>query len=68
MPELGSLGSVRGALRNERPYRECENSATLHVAPKFRGLWARGAKKIAKIRFSARPYAASHRVFARSAR
>ena len=22
MPELGSLGSVRGALRNERPYRE----------------------------------------------
>ena len=24
MPELGSLGSVRGALRNERPYRECE--------------------------------------------
>ena len=26
MPELGSLGSVRGALRNERPYRECENS------------------------------------------
>ena len=26
MPELGSLGSVRGALRNERPYRECEKS------------------------------------------
>jgi len=26
VPELGSLGSVRGALRNERPYRECENS------------------------------------------
>ena len=23
MPELGSLGSVRGALSNERPYREC---------------------------------------------
>jgi hypothetical protein len=22
MPELGSSGSVRGALRNERPYRE----------------------------------------------
>jgi hypothetical protein len=22
VPELGSLGSVRGALRNERPYRE----------------------------------------------
>ena len=29
MPELGSLGSVRGALRNERPYRECGNSATV---------------------------------------
>jgi Reverse transcriptase (RNA-dependent DNA polymerase) len=27
VPELGSLGSVRGALRNERPYRECENLA-----------------------------------------
>ncbi len=26
MPELGPLGSVRGALRNERPYRECEKS------------------------------------------
>ena len=26
MPELGSLGSVRGALSNERPYRECGNS------------------------------------------
>ena len=25
MPELGSLGSVRGALSNERPYRECGN-------------------------------------------
>ena len=23
MPELGSLGSVRGAFSNERPYREC---------------------------------------------
>ncbi len=22
MPELGLLGTVRGALRNERPYRE----------------------------------------------
>jgi hypothetical protein len=28
VPELGSLGSVRGALRNERPYRECGNSKT----------------------------------------
>jgi hypothetical protein len=26
VPELGSLGSVRGALRNERPYRECGKS------------------------------------------
>jgi len=25
VPELGLLGSVRGALSNERPYRECEN-------------------------------------------
>jgi hypothetical protein len=23
VPELGSLGSVRGAFSNERPYREC---------------------------------------------
>jgi hypothetical protein len=38
VPELGSLGSVRGALRNERPYRECENSATRYMAPKYRGL------------------------------
>ena len=26
MPELGSSGSVRGALRNERPYRERYNA------------------------------------------
>ena len=29
MPELGSLGSVRGALSNERPYRECESPIEL---------------------------------------
>lgn len=28
MPELGSLGSVRGALRNRRPYRESCNPQT----------------------------------------
>ena len=27
MPELGSLGSVRGVLSNEHPYRECVRSA-----------------------------------------
>ncbi len=27
MPELDSLGSVRGALRNERPYRELKSEA-----------------------------------------
>src|ERR1700737_1989962 len=26
VPELGLLGSVRGALSNERPYRECGKS------------------------------------------
>ena len=36
MPELGSLGSVRGALRNGRPYRECENSAAHQARPEFR--------------------------------
>ena len=25
MPELGTLGSVRGALSNERPYRDRKN-------------------------------------------
>jgi hypothetical protein len=35
---LGSLGSVRGALRNERPYREREkvaDDADLAVAPLY---------------------------------
>ncbi len=49
MPELGSLGSVRGVLRNERPYRECENSAARQAQPEFRDLWASRAEKIAKI-------------------
>jgi hypothetical protein len=30
--ELGSLGSVRGALSDERPYRECENGDGLKIA------------------------------------
>jgi hypothetical protein len=32
MPELGSSGSVRGALRNERPYRERYNPRNDDVA------------------------------------
>ena len=28
MPELGSLGSVRGVLSNEHPYRECVIAST----------------------------------------
>ena len=28
MPELGTLGSVRGALSNERPYRDLRNVDT----------------------------------------
>ncbi len=48
MPELGSLGSVRGVLRNERPYREYENYATHQAPSEFRGLQPRRAQKIAK--------------------
>jgi hypothetical protein len=48
VPELGSLGSVRGALRNERPYRECENSGAHQALPRFRGLRSSRAEKIAK--------------------
>jgi hypothetical protein len=37
MPELGTYGSVRGALSNERPYRDsgapvCCNSRAIHTA------------------------------------
>jgi len=32
MPELGTYGSVRGALSNERPYRDY-NFAALHMSP-----------------------------------
>jgi hypothetical protein len=31
MPELGPYGSVRGALSNERPYRDLGNPRTSHV-------------------------------------
>ena len=31
MPELGPYGSVRGALSNERPYRDIRNPGTSHV-------------------------------------
>ena len=32
VPEFGSLGYIQGALRNERPYRECENGGALKIA------------------------------------
>jgi hypothetical protein len=32
VPELGLLGSVRGALSNERPYRECGKSGLSTIA------------------------------------
>jgi hypothetical protein len=32
MPELGSSGSVRGALRNERPYRERDSHLDCRAA------------------------------------
>jgi hypothetical protein len=35
VPELGSLGTVRGALGNERPYREHQGD------PLGRGAWVR---------------------------
>ena len=31
MPELGPYGSVRGALSNERPYRDLRNPCASHV-------------------------------------
>src|SRR5438309_3225156 len=36
VPEWGPLGSVRGALNNERPYRDLGNPRTSHV---FEILW-----------------------------
>ena len=36
VPELGSRGSVRGALRNERPYRECEKRMPLVTVANLR--------------------------------
>ena len=38
MPELGSLGTVRGALGNERPYREHQPLRRFSPAV---GIWAR---------------------------
>jgi hypothetical protein len=35
VPELGLLGSVRGALSNERPYRECGNTGGWKMAVKL---------------------------------
>jgi len=39
VPELSSLGSVRGALSDERPYRECENSDAKLSNPIFAEFW-----------------------------
>jgi hypothetical protein len=40
------LGSVRGALSNERPYRECENSDAYRTNRIFAQFWAvSGAQK-----------------------
>ena len=36
MPELGSLGSVRGALSNGRPYRDLVYPPNRHLALKLR--------------------------------
>ncbi len=33
MPELGPFGSVRGALSNERPYRDPHFSVTVEAPP-----------------------------------
>jgi hypothetical protein len=46
VPELGLLGSVRGALSNERPYRECEKSGvrpfTMYVSRALMDFCCRG--------------------------
>src|SRR5829696_8997679 len=44
VPELGSLGSVRGALSNERPYRD------LLLRPQHH--WARPAGRVRELEFS----------------
>ncbi len=36
MPELGPLGSVRGALRNERPYRDHEHGLLEEITLRIR--------------------------------
>ena len=57
MPELGSLGSVRGALSNERPYREIISSSPNILAVARRpsaaahALAVRRALKLATIEF-----------------
>ena len=43
MPELGSLGSVRGALRNERPYRERDTATTGEICQPVAGSMARSS-------------------------
>ena len=42
-PNSGSLGSVRGALRNGRPYRECRGAYIHDRARRSRARWARAA-------------------------
>ena len=48
MPELGSLGSVRGALSDERPYRECENSRFARKRARSERIFAIGQLLIAQ--------------------
>jgi hypothetical protein len=43
MPESGPYGSVRGALSNERPYRDPETSAKLPVFDEKRAALLRKA-------------------------
>jgi len=44
MPELGPYGSVRGALSNERPYRDLRNVATNYPFERAQDL--RGSSRI----------------------
>ena len=38
MPELGPYGSVRGALSNERPYRDFGRTITFRILRKISGI------------------------------
>ena len=61
MPELGSLGTVRGALRNERPYREnsAETPGMLGETADFDPSWV--GRRSAALDYSAAFFAAALR-------